>query len=406
VQIAEYDDGRRRIVAHVGSAHTEAELGILLERAREMLADPAQGTFDLGIEPAVPQARLVVPPTAPALFGAERRDAAPAAARPARVVSTDSRLLFQALEGIYDDLGFGALGDDVFRDLVLARVVEPTSILDTGRVLADLGRKAASDKTMRRALARCADRGYRDTIAELCFAHARASGDVSLVLYDVTTLYFEAEHEDALRKVGYSKERRVGPQVVVGLLADRNGFPLEIGCYEGDKAEKHTILPVIRQFQGRHGLEAMVVVADAGMLSAANLDDLDEAGLGFIVGSRVTKAPSTWSRTSAGTATRSPTGRSSTPSPRRKAGTRTTTRPGGPSRPGTAATTRDRGGRSGRSPRGGSRGTTGPSPRRRTVPATSSAARSPPARPGSSRTRTGPRPWTRRPSPARGSWPA
>ena len=59
MQIAEYDDGRRKIVAHVGSAHTEAELGILIERAREMLADPAQGTFDLGIEPAVPQARLV-----------------------------------------------------------------------------------------------------------------------------------------------------------------------------------------------------------------------------------------------------------------------------------------------------------------------------------------------------------
>jgi Transposase DDE domain len=290
VQIAEYDDGRRKIVAHVGSAHTEAELGILLERAREMLADPAQGAFDLGIEPAVPQARLVASAAAPTLFDAERPDAAPAAG-PARVVSTDSRLLFQALDGIYDDLGFGALGDEVFRDLVLARVVEPTSILDAVRVLADLGRKAASDKTMRRTLARCADRGYRDTIAELCFAHALASGDVSLVLYDVTTLYFEAEHEDALRKVGYSKERRVDPQVVVGLLVDRHGFPLEIGCYEGNKAEKHTILPVIRQFQARHGIEAMVVVADAGMLSAGNLDDLDDAGLGFIVGSRATKAP-------------------------------------------------------------------------------------------------------------------
>ena len=149
------------------------------------------------------------------------------------MVSTDSRLLFQALDGVYGDLGFGALGDDVFRDLVLARVVEPTSILDTGRVLADLGRKAASDKTMRRTLARCADRGYRDKIAELCFAHALASGNVSLVLYDVTTLYFEAEHEDALRKVGYSKERRVDPQIVVGLLVDRHGFPLEIGCFEG-----------------------------------------------------------------------------------------------------------------------------------------------------------------------------
>jgi Transposase DDE domain len=291
VQIAGYDGGRRKIVAHVGSAHTEAELGILLERAREMLADPAQEAFDLGIEPAAPQARLVTPAARPVLFDTEPPAAAAAASGPARVVSTDSRLLFQALDGVYGDLGFGALDDDVFRDLVLARVVEPTSILDTGRVLADLGRRAASDKTMRRTLARCADRGYRDKIAGLCFAHALASDDVSLVLYDVTTLYFEAEHEDALRKVGYSKERRVDPQVVVGLLVDRHGFPLEIGCFEGSKAEKHTILPVIRQFQARHGIEAMVVVADAGMLSAANLDDLDEAGLGFIVGSRVTKAP-------------------------------------------------------------------------------------------------------------------
>jgi hypothetical protein len=292
VQIAVGGGRRRRIVAHVGSAHTEAELGILLERAREMLADPAQGAFDLGIEPAAPRARLVAPPAAaPTLFDADPPGEAPPPAGPVRVVSTDSRLLFQALDGVYASLGFGAVGDDVFRDLVLARVVEPTSILDAGRVLADLGRAAASEKTMRRTLARCKERGYRDKVAELCFAHVMASGDVSLVLYDVTTLYFEAEHEDSLRKVGYSKERRVDPQIVVGLLVDRNGFPLEIGCYEGDKAEKHTILPVIRQFQARHGLEAMVVVADAGMLSAANLDDLDEAGLGFIVGSRVTKAP-------------------------------------------------------------------------------------------------------------------
>ena len=100
MQIAEYDGGRRKIVAHVGSAHTEAELGILLERAREMLADPAQGAFDLGIEPAVPRVRLVTREAAPALFDAESRSGAPAAAGPARVVSTDSRLLFQVLDGV------------------------------------------------------------------------------------------------------------------------------------------------------------------------------------------------------------------------------------------------------------------------------------------------------------------
>jgi transposase len=112
-----------------------------------------------------------------------------------------------------------------------------------------------------------------------------------LCLYDVTTLYFEAEKEDDLRKVGYSKERRVDPQIVVGLLVDRHGFPLEIGCFEGSKAETATIIPVVKQFQDRHHLADMVVVADAGMLSAANLADLNDAQLRFIVGSRVTKAP-------------------------------------------------------------------------------------------------------------------
>ena len=69
---------------------------------------------------------------------------------------------------------------------------------------------------------------------------------MSLLLYDVTTLYFEAENEDDLRKVGYSKERRVDPQIVVGLLVDRTGFPLEIGCFEGNTAETTTIVPIIK----------------------------------------------------------------------------------------------------------------------------------------------------------------
>jgi transposase len=107
----------------------------------------------------------------------------------------------------------------------------------------------------------------------------------------VTTLYFEAEKEDDLRKVGFSKERRVDPQIVVGLLVDRHGFPLEIGCFQGNQAETATIVPIIRAFQDRHGLADMVVVADAGMLSAANLHELDDANLRFIVGSRITKAP-------------------------------------------------------------------------------------------------------------------
>jgi hypothetical protein len=116
---------------------------------------------------------------------------------------------------------------------------------------------------------------------------------LSLLLYDVTTLYFEAEDEDALRKVGFSKERRVDPQIVVGLLVDRSGFPLEIGCFKGDTAETTTIVPIITSFLHRHDLAdtPIVVAADAGMLSWTNLKDLDAAGLSFIVGSRMVKAP-------------------------------------------------------------------------------------------------------------------
>lgn len=209
VQIAEYVHGRRKILAHVGSAHTEAELGILLERARGLLADDGQDALDVQVERSTIKAGLVGQAgdetgLFPAATG--RTGSALRAERvsPPRVVATASGLLFDTLAGIYDDLGFDVVGDEVFRDLVIARIVEPTSILDTARVLTDLGRMPASEKTMRRTLTRCVDREYRDKIAEACFAHALSAGDVSLVLYDVTTLYFEAEKEDDLRKVGYS----------------------------------------------------------------------------------------------------------------------------------------------------------------------------------------------------------
>jgi len=298
VQIAEYvGDRRQRIVRYVGSARTPAELGVVMAQARHLLAEyerPGQDVLDLGLD-LVPEVGLIgpgdedgmldVPAVAPAF------PVAPVLAGPGRVVATASRLLFDVLAGVYDQLGFGAVGDEVFRDLVVARVAEPTSLADVGRVLTDLGREPAPYITMRRTLERCHAGAYQDRLAELCFAYAQVSGDISLVLYDVTTLYFEAEKEDGLRKVGFSKERRVDPQIVVGLLVDRAGFPLEIACFEGNKAEKHTIVPVIEAFKARHQIENMVVVADAGMLSATNLTMLDEAGHRFIVGSRVTKAP-------------------------------------------------------------------------------------------------------------------
>ena len=132
---------------------------------------------------------------------------------------------------------------------------------------------------------------FRSVISQALFEHVTNTGGLTLCLYDVTTLYFETEREDDLRRVGYSKERRVDPQVIVGLLVDRGGFPLQVGCWEGNRAETTTIIPMVEAFQAAHGIEELVIVADAGMLSAANLKSLDEAHLRFIVGARQVRAP-------------------------------------------------------------------------------------------------------------------
>lgn len=264
VQIAERQGGRDKVLEHLGSARTDAELTALLEVARAKIY-PGQEQLDMTAG-SVPAGHAVI-------------------------TSKASALLWHVLSSAYARLGFDVLGDETFKQLVLARVVEPTSKADSIRVLDELGVEHASLRTLFRSLARCQERDYRGQVAAACFAHVERHGNLTLCLYDVTTLYFEAEKEDDLRKVGFSKERRVDPQIVIGLLVDRAGFPLEVGCFEGNKAETATILPIVNAFTDRHGLADIVIVADAGMLSAGNLKELDEANLRFIVGSRVTKAP-------------------------------------------------------------------------------------------------------------------
>lgn len=283
-------------VEHVGSAHTDAELALLLAVARERLL-PGQGDLDLGQVLAVP-ARMgdVADWTTPS--GVGDPVAAPVVGgRPAsvgaggRVLGTSAVLLWEALTGAYARLGFDVLADEGFRVMVLARIVEPTSKAQVVRVLEEIGAPAVSLRTMFRSLARAQTEDYQGQLAKACLAYsARTTGTAAMVLYDVTTLHFESG-EDDLRKVGMSKEHRVDPQVQVGLLVDPGGFPLEMHVFEGNKAETRTLIPVLEAFQSRHGATDMVVVADAGMLSAANLNALENAGFCFIVGSRLTKAP-------------------------------------------------------------------------------------------------------------------
>jgi hypothetical protein len=135
-------------------------------------------------------------------------------------------------------------------------------------------------------------------VAAACAAHARL-GPASLVLYDVSTLYFETDAGDRSREPGFSKERRLEPQITIGLLTDAAGFPLMVEAFEGNKAETLTMLPTIRSFMDAHDLVDVTVVADAGMISAANQKAIEDAGLSFILGARIGEVPyvvDTWRR--------------------------------------------------------------------------------------------------------------
>ena len=142
MQVVEYRAGRQQIVKHVGSAHTDAELGLLLERARELLKDPGQAMFDLGVEPTPRKSHRLAAPVAIGLLNVPPTELDRPFTPPGQVVGTSSRLLFDVLTHVYASLGFDdVVSDEVFRDLVIARIVEPTSILDTGRVLSELGQR-------------------------------------------------------------------------------------------------------------------------------------------------------------------------------------------------------------------------------------------------------------------------
>ena len=115
------------------------------------------------------------------------------------------------------------------------RVIEPTSKEDSVRVLAETGVDAVSYPTIKRRLPRYGQPSWRQGLAAACAKRA-ALGPASLVLYDVTTLYFETHEGDGFREPGFSKERRLEPQITVGLLTDATGFPLMIEALETSDA--------------------------------------------------------------------------------------------------------------------------------------------------------------------------
>jgi hypothetical protein len=293
VQIVHSQRRGSRDIEHIGSAHTDADLELLKAVARQRLV-AGQGELDLRL------------PDSPANGGG-----------PLPITSSRMGHLLDALSRGYDTLGFGAATgrDEVFKALVLARIIEPTSKLDSLRVLAEAGWDPPSYRTVKRRLrvyagadldpegagADGSESGqavgvdpaggrWRARLARACAEHVRL-GPATLLLYDVTTLYFETDEGDGFREPGFSKERRLEPQITVGLLTDGAGFPLMVHAFEGSRAETTTMLPVLRAFLDAHRLADVTVVADAGMVSETNKRAVEAAGLSFILGARIPDVP-------------------------------------------------------------------------------------------------------------------
>jgi hypothetical protein len=267
VQIVHSSRRGSRDIEHIGSAHDEAELAVLKSVARQRLA-AGQGELDLGLDDS------------PELGG------------PLEITGSRMGHLWDALCRGFEVLGFGEAtgGDEAFQHLVLARIIEATSKQDSLRVLLEVGIDAVSYPTINRRLPVYAKAGWRESLAAACAAHARL-GPASLVLYDVSTLYFETDAGDGFREPGFSKERRLDPQITIGLLTDAAGFPLMVEAFDGNTAETATMLPTIRSFMDAHRLADVTVVADAGMISAANQKAIEAAGLSFILGARISDVP-------------------------------------------------------------------------------------------------------------------
>jgi len=268
VQIVYSSHRGSRDIEHLGSAHDGAGVELLKAAARQKLA-AGQGELDLGLAPAAPEGGGPLP-----------------------ITSSRMGHLLGALEHAYQMIGLGkaAGGDIVFFQLTAARIIEPVSKLDSLRVLEEAGAPAVSYRTVERRLRVYAKDSWRARISAACAAHAHL-GRASLILYDVSTLYFETDAGDGFREPGFSKERRLDPQITIGLLTDQAGFPLMVHAFEGNMAETKTMLPVIKAFMTAHQLPDVAIVADAGMISEANQKDIEEAGLSFILGMKIPFVP-------------------------------------------------------------------------------------------------------------------
>lgn len=215
-----------RDIEHLGSARSDAEVEVLKAVAAQRLA---AGQDELPLAVAAKQEPAALP-----------------------IVASRMGRLLDVIAAGYRHLGFDkATGADVvFEQLVTARIIEPSSKQDAARVLTEAGIRPLSYRSVKRRLPVYAQAEWRRRLSGACAAGADLSPS-TLVLYDVTTLWFETDTGDGFREPGFSKERRLEPQITVGLLTDASGAPLMLNAFEGNTAETKTMIPADPRFRRR-----------------------------------------------------------------------------------------------------------------------------------------------------------
>jgi transposase len=190
---------------------------------------------------------------------------------------------------LFDEIGFNKIDDKLFRYLVITRLVYPVSKLKTTDYLFKYKGLVISVYSIYRYLDKLHEHQI-ELVKKISLNHTLKvlEQSISVVFYDVTTLYFEASDEDDFRKTGFSKDgKHQQPQIVLGLLVSEGGYPLDYDVFEGNKYEGDTMLPVIEHFIKKHTIEKLIVVADAGLLSNKNINLLKEKNYQYILGARI-----------------------------------------------------------------------------------------------------------------------
>ncbi|GAB6013607.1 IS1634 family transposase [Viscerimonas tarda] len=203
------------------------------------------------------------------------------------------------LNHVFQLAGFDRIDDEILKHLVVSRICHPRSKVATVDYLKSYFDEDVELHKIYRYLDKLHDT-QKDTVQQISVDHTRRilGGKIGLVFYDVTTLYFETDFSDDLRKTGFSKDgKHACPQIVLGLLVSSGGYPLAYSIHEGNKYEGHTMLPVVEDFVKQFDLKDFVVVADSGLMNNDNIALLEKKQYKYIIGARIkneSKAVTGW----------------------------------------------------------------------------------------------------------------